>query len=90
MLDSYLHHWQNYYESLKYINKLVGHLNSAVVRPAKINDSEFPMIHLGIPLPDYSDDKVEVMELGCQLWARNVIKPMQDGITRSLLTLISR
>ncbi|OQV24711.1 Cullin-2 [Hypsibius exemplaris] len=90
LLDAYLQHWNSFYEALKFINKLVMHLNSAVVRPAKINDSEFPMIHLGISLPDYSNEKIEVLELGCQMWASDVVMPLREDMTRMLLDLIQR
>jgi hypothetical protein len=89
-LDVYLKYWNSFYEALKYINKLVMHLNSAVVKPAKINDSEFPMIHLGIHLPDYTNEKIEIMELGCQMWAQDVVMPLQNELTRMLLHLIEK
>ncbi|XP_055331868.1 cullin-2-like [Paramacrobiotus metropolitanus] len=88
LLNVYLHHWDNFYEALQYINKLAMHLNSAVVKPAKINDSEFPMIHLGINLPDYSLDKIEILQLGCQMWADGIVSKMQKDLTMTLLEMI--
>ncbi|GAV07367.1 hypothetical protein RvY_17206 [Ramazzottius varieornatus] len=90
LLHVYLQEWNNFRESLEFINKLSGHLNQAVVKPAKINDSEFPMIHLDIPLPDFSNDKIAVMELGCKMWSENVVTPLQTELTDTLLQLIAR
>ena len=90
LLYVYLQEWNNFRQSLEFINQLSGHLNQAVVKPAKINDSEFPMIHLDIALPDFSNDKIAVMELGCKMWSEHVVAPLQSDLTDTLLKLIER